>query len=154
MDEYVIEYKKIVPKLVAIKNYKLSYEKELNNINNIIKFCDEELQMPLLNIEHLYMFAFDSKDNCLGCMLINTGTETATKTDNKKIITFLLLSGASQFFLIHNHPDGNSKPSDQDKITEGSIKVLAEMFNLNYIGGATIGDISWSVISTDKEYYY
>lgn len=152
MNEYFINHKNNIPFLEIKEQYITDYKKELGDFKKLISFCNEELLMPLLNIEHLYVFAYDSNDNVLGFMLLDIGDENSTKVDNKKMITFLLLSGAAQFLLIHNHPNGNALPSTNDKLTNGSMKVVAGMFDIHYIDGLTIGDISWCFVSTGEEH--
>lgn len=45
---------------------------------------------------------------------ISTGTSTGSVVDSKQIIAAAKEVGASQIVLVHNHPSGNLKPSDQD----------------------------------------
>lgn len=55
--------------------------------------------------------------------------------------------GADGVFLVHNHPSGNSIPSNEDKIA-------CKHFCLNvpgFISGIVIGKDNFSIITVDKD---
>lgn len=143
--EYEIDYSEQIPKLKMIAEY--DFNEDMTDIGMIALFFMECLKVDEEPMEHIYIIAYDSKDNLIGVHKIADGDFNSANLDNKKIITFLILSGGTQFLVEHNHPNGNSTPSQGDKFADGSLKTLSMMFNLHYLGGLVVAEGEYSVIN-------
>ncbi len=69
-------------------------------------------------IEHIEEFAIlllNRNNQVLGWYKLSKGGITGTVTDHRVIFQLALCSNASSVILAHNHPSGNTKPSEQDK---------------------------------------
>jgi len=51
--------------------------------------------------------------------------------------------GASKFILVHNHPGGNCKPSENDKRLTDKIKKGSEILDLELLDHIIIGGYSY-----------
>lgn len=146
--EYEIDYSEQIPRLKVINEY--DFNEDMTDVGMIALFFMECLQVDEEQIEHIYVIAYDSKDKLIGICKIADGDLSSANLDNKKIITFLVLSGGMQFLVEHNHPNGDSTPSQGDKFADGSLKVIAMMFNFKYLGGLVIGKGEYSVINNQE----
>ena len=61
-------------------------------------------------------------NHVLGCLTISEGGPCSTAVDVKLILQGALLTNASGVILAHNHPSGNLKPSEPDKVMTEKIK--------------------------------
>ena len=61
-------------------------------------------------------------NHVLGYKIVSEGGITSTYSDIRTIMQGALLTNASGVILAHNHPSGNLKPSEPDKIMTEKIK--------------------------------
>lgn len=105
-------------------------EVELNYKSNI-KACDRLLvksskdaydalmlvyDLNKIELKEFFWVLFLNRANrVLGAMLVGMGGLTGTVVDIRNIFQGALLANACNIILSHNHPSGNTKPSDADK---------------------------------------
>ena len=81
-----------------------------------------------LEYEIMKVYFTDSNYKIKSYMDVNEGTKNSLELKLKDITKAVLNNGCSYFFIAHNHPNTNSKPSDQDVIlTRKVISHLREM---------------------------
>lgn len=76
--------------------------------------------------EQVMAFYLNNGNKLIGYRLISTGTTNACLVDIKLLVSLALHCLASFVIVAHNHPSGNTKPSQQDiKMTEKVKEALA-----------------------------
>ena len=83
--------------------------------------------------ESFYLIALDRKNQILGFHLISTGSMTGTVVDAQMIFRILLTLPASSFILSHNHPSGNTNPSEGDINITNKIRKAAECMDFKLL---------------------
>lgn len=79
----------------------------------------------------------------IGTFHISSGGCTATVVDPKPLFAAVLKCGAQRIILSHNHPSGNMKPSQQDKLLTSRIKDICKLFNIELLDHLIITDESY-----------
>lgn len=90
---------------------KYKSREQLKNIDDIYKkyqFLSEQKQ------ELLVILMLDKKYNILKEKIMYKGSENSLPISLREIAVELLQSEANYFYLIHNHPNGDNKPSTND----------------------------------------
>lgn len=64
--------------------------------------------------EYLIAASLDNKLHPINYSIVSIGTATASLADPKEIFKSIILSNASAFMLMHNHPSGDPSPSPED----------------------------------------
>ncbi|HLU89019.1 MAG TPA: DNA repair protein RadC [Cyclobacteriaceae bacterium] len=86
-----------------------------------------ELMKPHLQdepIEHFYAVLLNRGNIVIKAQLISQGGTSATIADPKLIFKYAMDNMASYIILVHNHPSGNLKPSEQDiRLTRKLVEV-------------------------------
>lgn len=101
------------------KVYKTQHSLDCSHIDNVKFICTQMLKLNSLAEEHTYIIALGMDMLPIACFNIAHGTETTTDMGVREIFIRLLLVGASQFILVHNHPTYMLEPSTEDlKVTE------------------------------------
>ena len=75
-------------------------------------------------------------NNTIGWVIISQGGVSGTVVDVKIIAKYAIEALASSIILFHNHPSGNLKPSEQDKILTKKVKeglALLDIILLDHI---------------------
>ncbi len=97
------------------------------------------------HIETSYMIVMNRANKVLGVAEIGSGGTTACIMDIKVIMQILLETNASAFIIVHNHPSGNAKPSDNDiKITK-QIKEASKLYDIDFLDHL--------IITPEADYY-
>lgn len=65
--------------------------------------------------EHFWTISLDTVCRILNIELVSLGTVKATLVEPMEVYSIPLQKKASKIIIVHNHPSGNLKPSDQDK---------------------------------------
>jgi len=90
-----------------------------------------ELMKPELQdeqIEYFYLILLSRSNQVLKKHLISQGGTAGTVVDTKLVFKAALDHLAQSIILVHNHPSGNLRPSEQDKrLTERMVKVGREL---------------------------
>ena len=90
--------------------------------------------------ESFAVLLLNRANKCLGFSFISKGGISGTVADAKPIFGIALKSGASSIVLIHNHPSGNTQPSEADiNLTKKLVKA-GELLELNVLDHLIIGD--------------
>ena len=90
-------------------------------------------RQPLELKECFYAMFLNRANKVLGTLLISEGGISGTVVDVRSIFSAALKANSSSVIIAHNHPSGNSAPSESDlKITE-NIKNAGEILNIQVL---------------------
>lgn len=81
--------------------------------NDVFRFMQP--QMVDFAEEHFRVLLMDTSCNLLGVEEISVGGIDATIVDLRVLFKKIVMSGASRFIAVHNHPSGNPSASRPDK---------------------------------------
>ncbi len=98
-------------------------------------------------VEHFYILLLDRNHQVLKIHKISSGGTNATLADPKLIFKKALDHLASGIILVHNHPSGNLKPSEQDRtLTRGLAEAgkYLEVSVLDHVIFANVGYFSFA----------
>ena len=94
--------------------------------------------MDSLLTEVSYVIAFDHEKMPKGICKVGQGGLGETPTPMQPLFTFLLLTGASSFVVVHNHISNMPEASESDKIISKMMGMLASAFDMEFIGHMVI----------------
>ena len=63
------------------------------------------------------------------------------------------MAGAYGFVLAHNHPSGDSSPSDADRAITRRIREAADILNVNFLDHVIIGSANMLTDGTDRGFF-
>ena len=84
-------------------------------------------------MEEFVILCLNRANKVLGYSKISQGGLSGTVADPKVIFQVALKSNASSIILCHNHPSGNTKPSDNDIQLTKKLKKAGEFLELNVL---------------------
>lgn len=94
--------------------------------------------------EEFWIIALSQSSRIIERKRISVGGIDQTSVDIRLIMRILIEVGATQFVAVHNHPSGNSRPSNEDMRLTDSLKSAARLFHIRMMD---------HVIVTDDGYY-
>lgn len=110
------------------------YGGELKYTDDIYNMLNGSFKMDSLITEVSYVIAFDHKKMPKGICKVGQGGLGETPTPMQPLFTFLLLTGASSFVVVHNHISDMPNASESDKMITKMMDMLATAFDMEFIG--------------------
>lgn len=118
--------------------------RELYNVESIVTVFNTVFHANILAEEHLWLIAVDTKLKPIGFFEISHGTVDYSLVSPREIFVRLCLCGASRFFLVHNHPSGDSTPSEMDINVTMRLKDAGALMQIPLVDHIIIGDSYYS----------
>lgn len=119
-------------KLEEVRSY--NYYGELKYTDHVYDMLNKSFRMDSLITEASYVIAFDHSKMPKGICKVGQGGLGETPTPIQPIFTFLLLTGASSFIIVHNHISNLPQASESDKSVTNTCVMLAAIFGMEFIG--------------------
>lgn len=129
-------------KNILVKEKAVNYVTECNTLNMpiyVVDMLNSVFDLEHMAEEYLYAVAVDTKSHCLGVFEITHGTVDCSLISPREIFIRLLLCGAVGFFLVHNHPSGDTAPSRQDIEVAKRIKECADLIGIQFLDNIIVG---------------
>ena len=121
---------------------KMPHIKSSEDANDILrKSIDNE---GLSHKEYFWILLLNQSNRVLGFAEIGRGDTSGVALNLKEIFQMVILSNSSGLIVAHNHPSGNTSPSEQDRVMMKKIKHIAELFSITLID---------SLILTTESYF-
>lgn len=134
-DETVIKLKKIKSKDFP----GLKYDR-LNSPGIVKDFMDIVYDAKNLVEECLWLICLNARLVPNAIFEVSHGTMNNTCCSPASIFQRVLLTGASDFIIVHNHPGGNVYPSQTDNDAFYDIRKLSKTMNLGFLDSIIIGN--------------
>lgn len=116
----------------------------IKNITDIVKLIDDIEDIKNLDVENVFIICLNNKSIPVNYSLIAKGTINLSLIDPKTIFKTILLSNASGFILVHNHPSGDATPSKQDYEITNMLKEASKLLDIKFIDHIVIGDNNYT----------
>ena len=102
-----------------------------------------------LSHEECWVFYLNRANKVLIKEQLSIGGVCATVVDVKIIVKRALELLASSIILIHNHPSGNTKPGENDKVQTKLLKGAADLFDITLLDHVIIAGDSYFSFADD-----
>ena len=118
--------------------------KNSDDIYNLIKH-----DFDALTHEKVMAIFVDSKNQIIKKEFIFEGGINYSIIEPRKVITKALYLNASGFFLAHNHPSGDTMPSEEDINITKKLKNISVQLNIRFLDHIIIGDEYYSLFENN-----
>lgn len=112
----------------------------IKNIADVVKLIDNIEDIKSLDVENAFIICLDNKNVPVNYSLIAKGTINLSLIDPKTIFKTILLSNASGFIIVHNHPSGDPTPSKQDYEITNILKKASNLLDIKFLDHIIIGN--------------
>lgn len=92
-----------------------------------------------MNKESLIVVMMNAKLHPFAWNRVSIGTANETMAHPREIFRPVICAGAYSFVLMHNHPSGDTDPSDHDKNLTKRIAHAADILQIRFIDHVIIG---------------
>lgn len=121
----------------------------IKNSKDVFNICKD---MKFLKKEHFVILMLDTKNQLIKKEVVSIGTLNLAIVHPREIFKEAIKESANSIILVHNHPSGNSEPSDADiDITNKLIKA-GELLDIRVLDHVIIGNKYYSFSDIAKEH--
>ena len=99
--------------------------------------------------ESFFALYLNHANRVLGIKKISESGVSSTIVDVKIIMQAALLCNASGIILVHNHPSGNLKPSQEDLSITQKIKEASQFFNIQLLDYCILSSTAYISFADD-----
>lgn len=104
------------------------------------------------DINHLSVLSLDENEQPINVSYVATGDLTSAPAHPREIFKTPILSGADSVILFHNHPSGDTDPSEMDKDTANRLKYCGQILGIEVKDSLIIGkDVSYSFAAAGEK---
>ena len=86
--------------------------------------------------------------------LVSMGTLFEALVSPRDVFKGALLSNAAHIIFVHNHPSGNPKPSDADRLIVKKMEAVGEIISIEVVDHIIIGIDSYYSIKQDRASHF
>jgi len=105
-----------------------------------------------LEINESVICLFLNRNNAtIGWFKVSQGGISSSIVDNRLILATALKCLASGIILCHNHPSGNTSPSNSDIMVTKKLKEAAEFFDIHLLDHIILTDVSHYSLADNGE---
>lgn len=97
-----------------------------------------------LEKEHLYLLILDSRNYLISKELISIGTVNETLIHPREIYREAIYKNATSVILAHNHPSGDTAPSEDDIRVTGKIAEIGRLLSIPLIDHIVLSNDSYT----------
>ena len=136
MENTIINQKVAEIEIVYRNKVKASDRVKISRSNDCFELLKSFWGDKLDYCEQFYLLLLNRSNIVLGISKISEGGVSGTVVDPKRIFQVALKSNASNLILAHNHPSGNTNPSEADRKLTRKIKdagLLLDISTLDHL---------------------
>lgn len=145
---YELEKHDNLPQLVKVESFFFRLER-LTSPDLINEMLCECFRLDKKTEEFVYLLAMDPKCKVICMFEIAHGGMSEANLHMPSIFQRVMLCGASSMVIVHNHPSGDSTPSQTDRIIYKKIKQLSDLIEVNLLDFIIVGATYYSFRESD-----
>lgn len=115
---------------------------KMNSADKIFNYMNQILKNK--KQEYFYALYLDSKKNLIEAKLLFMGTINKSIVHPREIFKYAYLLSASSIICVHNHPSGDTNPSNEDIILTSSLVEIGKLQGINIVDHIIIGNDYYS----------
>lgn len=90
--------------------------------------------------EHFWALGLNTKNNVKYIELVSLGSLTASLVHPRELFRLAIVNGCAALIVCHNHPSGDTKPSQEDIILTRRIHQASEILGIQVLDHVIIGE--------------
>jgi DNA repair protein RadC len=113
-----------------------------------------QLMAPIyadLNHEEFWIILLNTANRVIGKHKLSKGGRAGTVVDVKILFEEVLSYKATSVILTHNHPSGNMRPSDQDRVLTKRISEAGKLLDIKILDHLIFSDTTYYSFSDEGE---
>jgi DNA repair protein RadC len=139
----------------------ISYKATLNEVDGRSLNEPEKVYEYLKDINELYpvqetfwVVFLTTRRHPIARLLVTIGTATASLAHPREVFKGAILAGAVSIIVAHNHPSGNTHPSEEDKMTTRHLCQVGHLLEIPVLDHIILSPCGYCSIKRDFPYLF
>lgn len=124
---------------------------QVKNSQDIYQLLLSRYENCMEHHEEIWAIYMNNQHKVLGVSKISQGGFSEATCDPKIVIQIALKANASSIILSHNHPSGNTKPSDADRRITRKISEGCKFLDIQFLDHVIISPSSYYSFADDGQ---
>lgn len=120
--------------------------KEPEDVYKVMRFLEKA------DREMLYVLHLDAKNRIIAMELVSMGNLTNSLIHPREVFKGAILNNSASVILVHNHPSGDAKPSQEDLTRNEGLIQAGKMLGIPLIDHIVIGNGEYSSVKSYRDY--
>lgn len=120
----ILSIREILKRMQDYRTKELSLIRKTNDAINYFEFLQDK------QVEELWIAVLNTKNNVVLSRCISRGTVNMSVVNPREIFNVVIKNMASAIIIAHNHPSGDSMPSNEDISLTKKVMNLSEMLGI------------------------
>lgn len=104
------------------------------------KIIQSVLDLESESVEKLGILALNTKNVVCGVHIISVGSLNSSIVHPREVFKNAILNNANSIMLFHNHPSGDTTPSQEDISVTGRLREAGTILGINVLDHIIIGE--------------
>lgn len=127
-------------KVVKETSGRYDVNKKIQCPNDIFNIAQNVIRAGEYPEENLWLITLDTKNNITGIFTVSTGSLNSSIVHPREVFKRAVLQNAASIIICHNHPSGDSAPSQEDIDTTKRIYDAGKILGIELLDHIIIGD--------------
>ena len=114
------------------------FKVKIKNAEDVYNYFKDRLEVK--NKEYFYALFLDTKNRVIGEELISVGTLNSSLIHPREVFNPAIKASANAIILVHNHPSGDVKPSNEDIEITKKVKESGDILGINILDHVIVGN--------------
>lgn len=138
---------------IMVKDFAKNYTgvDRLDRPENIVQVMNDVFRMNDRAEEFLYLICMTNKCRPISFFEVSHGTCNATLVGMREIMIRVLLCGAVNIAVTHNHPSGDPMPSQRDFEITKKLQSACDLMDIVFCDHIIIGGDTFYSMRTEKQ---
>ena len=107
---------------------------------DVYDYMEEVMQLSNQSVEYFVAIFLDVKCKPIGYQVISQGNLTASLVHPREVFKGALLANAYSIMVVHNHPSGDPRFSNEDRVITKRLQEAGEILGISLLDHIVIGD--------------
>jgi len=130
----MIEFKECIDEYKIIKSKSKDVKVKIVTSQDASQYFRDRIMKEDIEVcEMMYALFLNTRSNVVGSYFVSKGSQLSTIVDVKTIAKIAIDTLSNSVIICHNHPSGNTQPSDADKAITSKLKQGLGFFDIKLI---------------------
>jgi len=97
------------------------------------------------------VFMLNSRNIAMGWHVVSRGTLTASLVHPREVFRAAIIENAASIILVHNHPSGNAKPSNEDRTVTKRIAAAGRLLGVKVLDHVIVAESGYYSFTEEGE---
>ena len=125
---------------VLVKEKGFNYDAQIKNPADMAKFLCDFFHADVMPTEHIWQICFDNRARVSGVFEVGHGGVAHCNVEPAAIARNAILTNATSVILAHNHPSGETTPSNEDIVLTKKLKQGLELLAIKLADHIILGE--------------